>query len=117
MGSLRKGIAFWLLLASLSAAAFGQASAINGSIQGTVTDPTGAVVPDATVRARNVETGFTATVKTAESGFYRFNVLPLGTYEVTVESSGFATLRQTGITLNAGASQTVDIALQVGQSA
>src|SRR4051794_16592321 len=77
----------------------------------------GAVVPNATVRARNVDTGYTATVATTDSGLYRFNVLPLGKYEVTAETSGFATLRQTGITLNAGANQTIDFALQVNQSA
>ena len=94
-------------------AAFGQAAAINGQIEGTVTDPTGAVVPNAAVTIQNTETGFTRTLNTDQNGFYRFPVLPLGRYEITVKASGFST-RQYEAALEAGQTATVDVALAVG---
>lgn len=94
-------------------AAFGQAAAINGQIAGTVIDPAGATVSGVTVKAVNTQIGFTQTVETSTSGQYRFNVLPLGNYEVTAEAPGFAVLKRTGIALNAGSTATVDFALQI----
>lgn len=103
-----------VLLSLLSfSAAFAQSSAINGQILGTVTDPSGATIVGATVRATNANTGFQQTVQTLTDGLYRFNVLPLGEYEVTVDAAGFATAKRTGIILNAGAVVTADIPLQV----
>jgi hypothetical protein len=102
-----------VLLIVASAVCFGQAAAINGQIVGTVADPSGAAVAGASVRARNVGTGFTQTVTTSEGGLYRFNVLPLGDYEVKVEAPGFASVRRTGIALNAGATATIDFALSL----
>ncbi len=86
---------------------------MNGQIVGTVTDPAGAVVPNATVQAVNTGTGFRQSATTTSSGLYRFNILPLGLYEITVESSGFSTVKRTGIEVNAGATITADIALAV----
>jgi len=102
-----------LLLLAGAPAVFGQASAINGQILGVITDPAGAAVASAKVKATNVATGFTASVESSSSGIYRFNVLPLGAYEVLVEAAGFAPTRQTNIVLNAGATATIDFALQV----
>ena len=73
-------VALFLIVAPM---AFPQAAAINGQIEGTVTDPTGAVVPGATVGIANTDTGFKREVRTDDSGFFRFTVLPLGTYELT----------------------------------
>jgi hypothetical protein len=106
-----------VLLLAVIPAAFGQASAVNGSIEGTVTDATGAVVSGAKVQVRNVSIGFTASAATDTSGFYRFNVLPLGSYEVSAQVSGFAPYRQTGIVLNAGTNARADITLQVSSAA
>jgi hypothetical protein len=107
---------FGLLFASqllASAVCFGQAAAINGQILGTVTDPSASAVADATVRVSNIETGFSQTSVTTTSGLYRFNVLPLGNYEIKVEAQGFSAIRRTGIRLNAGATATVDFELQL----
>ena len=93
--------------------AWGQASAINGQITGTVTDPTGAAVAGASVKVANLQTGFTQTTETAANGLYRFNILPLGNYEVTTTATGFAGVKRTGITLNAGSTVTVDVTLSV----
>ena len=90
--------------ALFSSIAFGQASAINGEILGTVTDPSGAPVADAKVTATNTGTGYTQSATTIGSGLYRIALLPLGTYSITVETPGFATYKQTGIEISAGQS-------------
>ena len=60
-------------------------------------DPTGAVIPGAQVVVRNVATGMERTLTTSEVGRYQALNLRSGEYEVTVEQSGFATMRHTGI--------------------
>jgi hypothetical protein len=90
---------------------FGQASAINGQIESTVTDPSGAVVSGATVTIQNANTGFTRTLKTDESGFVRFPVLPLGTYTIKAVASGFAEKTQDGVVIEAGRIATVNVTL------
>ena len=102
----------WLGLA-LTATVFGQQSAINGEITGTVTDPSGAAISGATVQVTNVDTGFKQSTKSGDTGLYRFTVLPLGTYDVEVQASGFGTTRRTGIALSAGATATMDISVSV----
>jgi len=76
-----------------SAIAFGQRT--TGNIEGTITDPSGAVVPSATVTARSTGTtaGFNRTATTDENGFFQFNQIPVGTYDVTVTGTGFKTTR------------------------
>ena len=61
-----------------------------GSLGGTVTDPTGASIPEAKVTARNTDTGFTQTTTTGPSGAFLIPRLPVGTYELRVEKPGFA---------------------------
>ena len=97
----------------LAANVFGQASAINGEITGTVTDPSGAAVSGAAVQVTNTDTGFKQSAKTGDTGLYRFTVLPLGTYEIEVQASGFGAARRTGVVLSAGATATMDIAVSV----
>src|SRR6185369_6230370 len=63
-----------------------------GSIEGTVTDPSGAVVPGATLTVSNAENGITLTTQTNQDGLYRFAVLPVGTYDLSVQRPGFASL-------------------------
>ncbi len=96
---------------AVSLACFGQASAINGEIEGTVLDPSGAPISGAEVTARNENTGFQQKVQTESSGLYRFNVLPLGTYEISIANAGFAPVKRTGIVISAGETARVDIDL------
>src|SRR5215216_1471800 len=91
-------------LGSLITACFAQSEAQNGQIEGTITDPNGAAVSKASVTARNLETGTTRTATTDQSGVYRFPLLPLGTYRITVEASGFRRFVRDGITLATGQS-------------
>ncbi len=101
-----------LALILFTTSAFAQANALNGQILGAVTDAAGAAVAGAKVKATNTQTGYTISTETSASGLYRFNILPLGEYEVVVDSTGFAPSRVTGILLNAG-SATIDVVLQV----
>lgn len=73
--------------------AFSALAQINstGSLTGTVTDKSGAVVANANVKAFNKDTGLTREVKSGTSGDYRFDLLPAGIYELTVTMPGFAT--------------------------
>src|SRR5437899_11410871 len=92
-----------LLLAATTTQSFGQASAINGELTGTVTDPSGAAIAGAAVEATNTGTGFKKSVKTPESGLYRIPLLPVGTYELEVQAAGFGTAKRTQVVVNAGA--------------
>ena len=113
-GPMYSKLILGIVFGSLAApACFGQAAAMNGQIVGTVTDASGGLVGGASVKALNTGTGLTQTTETTSSGIYRFLLLPLGEYEVTVESSGFGASRRTGIVLNAGATATVDFSLEV----
>ena len=73
----------------------------SGSINGTVFDPNGAVVPNATVVARNVATGVETTSQTTDAGLYVISALPPGEYTVTVKVSGFQTLIQEKVIVDA----------------
>src|SRR6266481_9175000 len=75
---------------------------VKGSISGSVTDPQGAVVSGAQVKAKNVETGVTFTTTTDSAGVYRLNLLPVGTYAVEVTAQGFKTTSEVGVVVGAG---------------
>jgi hypothetical protein len=109
--------AFLAFLASLILAspALAQSQAANGSIEGTVVDASGGVLPGVTVTVTSTDTGSVRTVITNESGLYRAPILPLGTYKVTAELQGFKKFEQVGITLAAGQTATVNVALSVGE--
>lgn len=91
-----------------------QSQAINGQIEGVVTDSAGAAVPNAAITVRNIETGAERTSTTDESGVYRFPLLPLGGYRVTIEATNFKRLVRDGITLTTGQTATVNVSLDAG---
>lgn len=90
------------------------AQVTTGTILGTVTDTTGAVIPSATITLRNVETGISRAMSTDAAGRYRAPQLGLGSYEVTAEAGGFQTVVRSGIELTLGREAAVDFSLQVG---
>jgi len=104
------GIVVALLSTSL---AFSQA--VNGTIVGTVSDSSGAVLPAAKVTVLEVNTGVSKSGQANGSGFYSFPELPPGTYTVSVEVAGFKKGSKAGIILDANTSPRVDISLQPGQ--
>ena len=85
------------------------------SIQGTVTDQSGAAVPGAEVQVKNTATGATQTATSDPAG--RFNVadLPVGSYELQASKMGFSTVVRRGVTLTVGAQDVVDFSLPIGQ--
>jgi hypothetical protein len=105
-----------LLLSAVAALPAGaQSTAINGSIEGVITDESGAVLPGVTVTVTNLDTGDTRVVVTNESGLYRAPLLPLGKYKVEAELQGFKKLEQTGINISAGQTAVISLKLGVGQ--
>ncbi|HEX8147992.1 MAG TPA: TonB-dependent receptor [Pyrinomonadaceae bacterium] len=102
-----------LFVVALCATAFAQGTS---TLTGTVTDPNGAVVSGATVTATNVATNVSATTQTTDSGLYRFPTLPVGTYNVRVEASGFSTAAVEQVVLSVAQVVTQDIKLAVGSA-
>ncbi len=87
-----------------------------GNINGTVTDPNGAVVVNAAVVARNQETGALSQTATTGTGNYTIPQLPAGLYEVSVEAAGFKKFVQTGISVQVAQTARIDVVLQIGQT-
>jgi outer membrane receptor protein involved in Fe transport len=114
-----KRLMYFLLLAALllslgSSKTFGQATA-SATIQGTITDKSGAVVTGAEVVAKNKATDITRTTSSDETGSYRFELLPAGTYTVTVTKSGFSPVAQT-IEILLGQTAAVNAELKPGSA-
>lgn len=103
-----------LLATLLATPAFAQSQAANGSIEGTVSDSSGGVLPGVTVTIANVDTGLERSVVTNVEGLYRALLLPLGQYRVTAELQGFKKSEQSGIRLSAGDTATINVTLSVG---
>ncbi|MDM7922967.1 MAG: carboxypeptidase-like regulatory domain-containing protein, partial [Pyrinomonadaceae bacterium] len=93
----------------------GQSQALNGQIEGVVTDANGAAIANATVIALNTQTGTERTATTDSGGVYRFPLLPLGGYRLTVEAPNFKRLVREGITLVAGQNATLNVTLEIGE--
>ena len=104
----------WWLTVLCPALLIGQGSS-TGTITGALTDPTGAVVPAATVSIRNTATNFTREMKTGEAGLYTFSDLAIGTYELRASAAGFQSTRVADIILDVNATRRVDVQLVVGQ--
>ena len=106
-------VAYCFALLFAAGSAFGQAGG-TGSIQGTVTDPSGAVVAGASVTATNLATGVRTERKTTDAGFFVLSLLPAGEYSVTVTATGFQTLTQPRVAVDALAVVGLDLKLQIG---
>ena len=105
-------LAFFLF--ALLPAAWG---AVAGSISGTVKDPSGSVVPNATITVRELNTGIVRLTHTNTNGYYTLPVLPVGHYELDVEATGFRVYRRNDIVLDTDAALTLDAALEIGSTA
>jgi hypothetical protein len=106
--------AFWMIaiFAMTATQASGQATN-SGDIRGSVTDTTGALIPDVTVTVTNLETGVTKVLKTNGAGLYDTNSIVVGTYSVLFEHPGFEKFSRPSISLQVGVS-TVNGVLKVG---
>src|ERR1700691_2388064 len=87
-----------------------------GEITGTVTDPTGAVVPNVDVKITSVETGSSHATKSNGAGIFDFPGLDNGDYNLTASSTGFEAYKKDGIVLNIAQTLRADITLTVGSA-
>jgi len=108
-------LAVWVMILSLSAACLGQELA--ATLTGTVTDPSGAVVPGVTVVVHSEETGADVrSVTTSGAGGFNITNLPAGRYTVTLKSSGFQTYVAKDVILNVAEKKTLDVGLLTGKA-
>src|SRR5882724_2166537 len=110
--NLRAVIAL-VILGLVTASAHGQ-TLTTGQISGTVTDPSGAVVPKAQVTVSNTNTGIKRTTESNSDGYYLVPLLDPGNYVVTIAAKGFETVSREGITVAVSRSALVDFRLQIG---
>jgi hypothetical protein len=106
---------FIFVLVSVLPAILSAQVAVTGKITGVVTDSSGSAVPNATVTVKSTALMAPRSINTSADGAYLFDLLPPGTYEVTVTAPGFRTVNETGIVLTAGFTATVNSRLQVGE--
>ena len=97
----------------LSPALLGQ-TASSGAIKGAVTDPSGAVVPNATVNATNNDTSVTRTATTGPDGSYIITLLPPGTYKLRLEVAGFKPEEVPSVTVDVTETAVLNATLEVG---
>ena len=113
IAAISSALAVLVLTASLPV----HAQVAGGTLSGTVSDKSGAVIAGVQISIKNVATGLVRNIDTDTAGFYTApNLLP-GNYEISVSARGFATQVQTGITLEVGAQQVLNITMRVGQVA
>src|SRR5215471_90922 len=108
-------LGFIVCLFTVALPAFGEG--VNGTITGTVTDPSGSVVAGVPVEAKNVETGALYSAASTSTGNYAIPNVPVGSYTVTATVSGFKTYTHTNLAIIAGQVLREDISLQVGTAA
>ena len=103
-----------LLCGLMAVAAFSQS--VGASLQGSVADPSGAVIPHANVEVLNVDTGSARSFLTDEAGRWQEPVLPPGEYQLKIAAPGFQTVLRKGIHLAVGQDAVVDIQLELGRN-
>ncbi len=113
MRRLLKGLALALCLAGLATSLQAQTQITTGVIQGTVSDPSGAVVPGAEVQVKNAQTNLTRSLTTGEDGRFVFLLLPSGNYTVTTTKAGFATLVRDKVTVSVGQAVILNLTMKV----
>jgi Carboxypeptidase regulatory-like domain/TonB dependent receptor/TonB-dependent Receptor Plug Domain len=117
LGSRRVGIAASCVLAILFMCGQASAQVTGATLSGTVTDTSGAAIPQARVSIRNVATGIVTAVTSNSDGFYSAPNLVPGNYEMSFSAQGFATTVQTGVPLTVGRQQVLNVTMKVGEVA
>ena len=110
-------LATLLILAAITSLP-GLAQSVFGTLLGTVSDPSQAVVPSAKVALRNNESGGVRRTVTNQDGFFTFGSIPVGpVYELTVEANGFAGYKATDFTFSGAETKNINVTLRVGTTA
>src|SRR5215469_2922188 len=107
-------LAIALLILASGAAVWSQT--VQGVITGTVTDPTGAVVPNATVTITNTGTNISQNTTTGSDGSYRFSLVPPGTYTLEVKAANFAAVRASGLVVEASQTIPYNVKLELAKA-
>jgi hypothetical protein len=105
-----------VLMLLLGSPLMAQTGAADGTIRGTILDPSGGAVSGAAVTARNLETGFERGATSDQSGNYEVPLLPPGRYELKISAKGFATFDQTGILVQLSKASSLDVSLVLASS-
>ncbi len=108
--AVRHALLLVVLMLALPFVAFGQ----DATIVGTVTDPSGAAVPNAKITVTSTETGLVHSITTGDSGQYVLPDLKIGHYDAKVEASGFKAAERKGVVLQVGDRQRLDFQMQIG---
>lgn len=103
-----------LALAAMLSATAARAQGSFGAISGTITDSTGAVVPQATITATHEQTGVSSTTTSDGAGLYTIQALPVGSYKVTVALPGFKTVDRTEVIISTARTTNLDVRLEPG---
>ncbi|HXS02273.1 MAG TPA: carboxypeptidase regulatory-like domain-containing protein [Pyrinomonadaceae bacterium] len=111
---MRKAMRLITLMTALLVCLCPALAQTSGSISGEVRDEKQAVITGATVTMRNIQTNESRTAQTNGDGRYHFASVPVGAYEITVESTGFAKHQQSGITLALNQNAVVDVTMKPG---
>lgn len=111
---LSRMLACAILTFLIAGLTLGQVSSV-GSVEGIVTDSSGAVVPDAAATLRNVDTGNELTAKSSSSGEYAFLVVPIGHYQLSIVKAGFKTQVRSGFQVHAAEHLRLNVALAIGE--
>jgi hypothetical protein len=113
---IRYFVALFLLVATTSISGWSQS--VFGTLLGTVSDPSQAVVPNAKVALKNVGSGDVRRTVTNQDGFFTFGSIPVGpVYELTIEASGFTTYKATELTFSGAETKNLNVAMKVGTTA
>lgn len=102
------------IIAAVCISISAQSQTTTGTVQGTVTDPNGAVISGATITVRNNATGFERTANSNSDGFFTAPLLPLGQYKMTVSAGGFANTVLDNVDVTIGQTLNLNIAMKVG---
>src|SRR6266705_5833608 len=105
-----------VLLLTLVVVVTANSQTFRGAINGTITDPSGAAVPNATVKATESATSIEHTTVTTSEGQFAFQDMPLGFYKVTITAAGFPTNTVDKVEVLAGSIYTLNVSLKLGQS-
>jgi Carboxypeptidase regulatory-like domain len=100
----------WMVMAAFPA----HAQITTATLNGAVTDPTGATVPEASVTVTNVDTGVSRTTVTNQAGEYSMPAIEPGKYSITISKGGFGTSQQNGLVLQVAQIATLNVVLKVG---
>ena len=111
MSTIRKAMPLLVVAFLMAAVASAQ---VTSSLRGTVTDPSGAVIPGAVVTLTSPDTGVKRTTPATKDGVYQFLQVPPGKYTLSVEAEGFSKTELTGIQLLVNTPATTDVTLRVG---